>query len=210
MTLGEELSARGFRHFVPALFDEQVRLMQSVTTFAGKTTLEIGAMDGRHSEAAQALGACHSLAIEGRMSNIAHAMENRRRDIQFYPADVERLPDVLPAFDIVMAYGILYHVVKPVALLRRLCALTIETLFISTHCADEVVFLPEGFGGRWNDENNLPTSSLGGKTSFWLTQPELLRCLADCGMEVVQVHPYTITEQPAVWIAARKVSNGSA
>jgi len=209
MTLGAELAARGFQHFVPALFDAQVRLMQSVTTFAGKTTLEIGAMDGRHSEAAQALGACHSLAIEGRMSNIQHAIENQKRNIQFYPADVERLPEMLPAFDIVMAYGILYHVTRPVALLRRVCALTIETLFISTHCAEEVMFLPEGYGGRWNEENNLPTSSLFGKASFWLTEDELLRCLTDNGTEVVKVHHYTISEQPAVWIAARKVSDGS-
>lgn len=214
LVTGHKLAAAGFWSLVPDLFDRQVALMQEVCSFQDKTTLELGALDGRHSAAALRLGARSCLAVEGRRENLGRGSKYTK-DVDFLVADVRELPLLDKrwggpgtTFDIVMAYGILYHVADPVALIRRMRALCCGYLFISTHCVPAArAAIAGGYGGGWWAEIGWTDSALQGRSrqpgySFWLTEPALLRALRDNGFEVLRTERYDVRGTPATWVAA--------
>ena len=213
--IGHDLVAGGFQSLVPDLFNRQVYLMRSVCPFKDKSVLELGAMDGRHSAAALAMGARGCLAIEGRPERLAPTRDSAyTKDVDFLVADVRQMPLRNTTFDIVMAYGLLYHVANPVALIRTMRELCGETLFISTHCGPAETQM-EGYPGVWWLERGWGDSMLGVDPdslcwqglertwSFWLTEESLIRALEHNGFEVLRIEHYDVRGTPATWVAAR-------
>jgi len=176
--------------------------MAEVCPFRDRTVLELGAKDGRHSAAALAMGACRCLAIEGRRSNLAPARRcEYTARVEFVEADVASLP-LRASFDIVMAYGILYHLPHPIGLIGELRALCDGFLFVSTHCADPVECV-DGYWGSFWDEPAGTDSALSPGRSFWLAEPELMRALENNQFRILKVAHYDTRGTTATWVAAR-------
>jgi len=105
----------------------------------GKRVLDAGCGVGHLGHFLQQQG-CNVLCIDARIQNIARLNE-------LYPGlramvmDLEK-DDVqeLGRFDIVFAYGVLYHLENPFQALRRLAAICDESLLLETMVADH--FLP--------------------------------------------------------------------
>ena len=200
---GQCLLERGFTKLEPDLLDRQMDLMRETADFKDRICLELGARDGRHSLMALELGALASTAVDGREDNFP-AEADRHPHITYTVADARRLPTTLP-FDIVLCYGLLYHVQDPGDLIKRMCKVASEWLFISTHCATVMVHDFGGYRGRWMHEGTADIDAMEPSPSLWLHPSELRRALADNGFEVATWVDYTISGQRAVWLAARPV-----
>jgi hypothetical protein len=198
--ISAELVARGFTKFLPSLFDIQCALMRQCVDFTGKTTLEVGARDGRHSEAALAMGAAEATALELRPEPSSQIV--RTRPVQFVYGDC-RTVDLAQTFDIVMAYGILYHVPDPGALIARLSSWAREWLFISTHCGQSAEVVSGGYGGQWLGEGVADIDAAEPTPSLWLARSELRRAISDHGGRLMHEMDYDVGGIPAVWVAVR-------
>jgi hypothetical protein len=96
-------------------------------------------------------------------------------------------------YDVVTVLGILYHLELPdqLDLLRR-CSRTITIL--DTHHSLRPTHFEGGYAGhtfrelpegREEELAATPTAAWGNQTSFWATQPDLVRMLGDCGFGTV-------------------------
>ncbi len=199
-TLGADLAAKGYTKFVPDLFDTQVLLMAETIDFTGKRTLELGARDGRHSVAALELGAKFAVAMDGRSEEFG-----KDSRVNYIESDVTTCPFVPGYYDIVMAYGLLYHMADPIDLLKKITETAQEWLVISTHCVTGWAARDQcqGYFGQIRAEGCSDIDALQAGTSFWLEETELIRAIRDLGWEVVKKFNYEISGLPAVWLAAR-------
>lgn len=155
----------------------------------GKTVLDLGCHDGRWMYLALMSGARHVIGIDARRENIERCADNLAKagfDEDRYllrQGDVENR-QVLDGiqFDVVLAFGIVYHLLSPLDLLRRVCAASPEMLLIDTaitRTPGPVLRLyeedPRNFG-------NAPSSSYG--QSALVCHPSedaLTLTLANCG-----------------------------
>ncbi len=96
-------------------------------------------------------------------------------------------------YDVIALLGLLYHLELPdqIALLQR-CSATVTIL--DTHHSVRPTHVEGGYAGHTfrelppDREDQLaatPTAAWGNLTSFWATQPDLVRLLQDCGFETV-------------------------
>ena len=198
--LATELVARGFTRFIPELFDQQCALMRAHVDFTDLATLEIGARDGRHSEAALAMGASQATALELRPG--ASRRIERTRPVQFVYGDC-RLIHLPGTYDVVMAYGIVYHVPDPAALIRRLLGWSHGWVFLSTHCGDHDRDAAGGYRGEFRQEGTDDIDAANPVPSLWLERSELRRAITDAGGQIVQELDYMVGAVPGVWIAVR-------
>ncbi|HEX4424122.1 MAG TPA: class I SAM-dependent methyltransferase [Terriglobales bacterium] len=74
-------------------------------------------------------------AIDGREENVRECRA-RYPEIDFHVADVEK-PEVLDVgtFDLVLCFGLLYHLENPFRAIRNLCSLTDKVLLVESMCA---------------------------------------------------------------------------
>ena len=86
---------------------------------SGKTVLDVGTWDGYFAFLAEARGADHVLAIDPMQHNrgntgFEYAKERLDSDVKHRVVDVF---DIEETFDVVLCFGVLYHVEKPESLL---------------------------------------------------------------------------------------------
>jgi len=147
---------------------------------------EVVYVDGREHNAAKARFVAEVLGIQG---------------IRFLCEDVRNLPDFEKKFDLVLCYGLLYHLDAASAfnLIERIGRITARVAVVDTHfsLADEQreELGGESYAGRSfreypddvsaADMNNALWSSIGNITSFWFTKPSLLNLLNRAGFSTV-------------------------
>jgi hypothetical protein len=96
-------------------------------------------------------------------------------------------------YDVILLLGLLYHLELPdqLDLLRR-CSGAVTIL--DTHHSNRPTHVEGGYAGHTfgelpeghdTDLAGTPTAAWGNATSFWPTQPDLVRMLQDCGFATV-------------------------
>jgi SAM-dependent methyltransferase len=97
------------------------------------TAIDVGCGLGYFSQFLKSLG-FQVTAVDGRAENVA---EGRRRypDINFSTANAEDLLSLkLPGFDLVLCFGLLYHLENPFRAIRNLYAVTNKVLLVEGMC----------------------------------------------------------------------------
>ncbi len=98
-----------------------------------RTALDVGCGVGYFAAFLQQRG-FQVTAIDGRQENLEEA-RRRHPQIDFRLGDVEELPATeLGVFDLVLCFGLLYHLENPLRALRRLRAVTGRVLLIESVC----------------------------------------------------------------------------
>jgi 2-polyprenyl-3-methyl-5-hydroxy-6-metoxy-1,4-benzoquinol methylase len=201
-----ELIARGYPVLYD-IFDLQADFL-SHYPWAGKTVIEFGAYDGRHSEVALALGAEFATVIEGRAENLEHADPAYPELVRFIVEDIRRLRANIKPADIGLIFGVLYHLDNPVAFLRNALQLCKEAVCMWTHTGSTIDMNCESyFGQAYNDPGVTDNCALEPLTAFWFNQKELVRCLNDNGFQVVEMvdMPTPVTQALAVCLRAERI-----
>jgi len=99
-----------------------------------RTALDVGCGMGHFSAFLHSLG-FYVTAVDGRAENAAEA-KRRYPEISFVTANAEDLPLAqLPPSDLVLCFGLLYHLENPFRTIRHLHALTGKLLIIESMCA---------------------------------------------------------------------------
>ncbi len=124
----------------------------------GKTVLELGAGQGDHTQFWLDRG-CDVIALEGRRENAAVLRQRYGPSVRVYRFDVQEGGVGVVPSDIVYAYGILYHLPRPVAALRLWVKWTAELLLVET-CVNTDLFPSLYFVEEDPDD---PRASLSGK-----------------------------------------------
>lgn len=194
MSCSALLKDLGATEIEPAVTDWQIDRILDTIDYTGKSVLELGARDGRHSIIAMRLGAKSATAVDCRPDHFI-----RCEPVEFYDADVRQVTFLKP-FDVVIATGLLYHLEDPARELRRWVQWTKGHLFISTHCGAGIAIDAEGNIGQWVYEHNSELDAPDGlRNSFWLSQQSIEAIIADAGGEVRRVLQYEIGGRPAHW-----------
>jgi SAM-dependent methyltransferase len=101
-----------------------------------RTALDAGCGVGYFAELLQRLG-LGVTAFDARSENVEEA-RRRHPGIEFHLADVEELrPQEVGTFDLVLCFGLLYHLENPLRAVRRLRAMTRKLLLIESVCVPE-------------------------------------------------------------------------
>jgi SAM-dependent methyltransferase len=191
-------------------FDEKMRRAVQIAhdffgpDLSGLRVLDLGAGEGGLSLEFARHGA-EVVCVDGRESNLAKARFVAEvlgiEGIQFLCADVRHLPDFKRKFDLVLCYGLLYHLDAPGAfdLVGTIHRLSSRVAVIDTHYSlvDEqsAELGGERYSGRGfrefaegtaaSDMLGSVWSSIGNTTSFWFTRPSLLNLLNRVGFSTV-------------------------
>ena len=143
----------------------------------GQTVIDIGAWDGAYSFEAKRRGASRVLAtdhfiwtqLSRETFNIARSALNL--DVEALDIDVPDLsPDRVGMFDVVLFFGVFYHLFDPIAGLATAAKLAREVLIVETHVdlldthRPAMVFFP---GSELNNDS----------TNWWGPNPELMIAL---------------------------------
>jgi SAM-dependent methyltransferase len=102
---------------------------------AGKRVLDVGAGIGHLANRLRNMG-CAVVCVEGRESN-REVMRQRYPELEGHVADVEK--DSLSRFgrfDVVFAYGLLYHLENPLLAIRNMASVCDELLLLETVICD--------------------------------------------------------------------------
>ncbi len=170
----------------------------------GKTMLDLGA--GPCVFARRGVKAGYRVtAVDGRDERLPDDLDPN--EIEFIKADVRTFP--AGDFDVVTNLGLLYHLelADQIEILRKHSDSTVilETQVhipeaVSDSCGDWARALVEqdGYTGVSFPEGDNPMASIGNPTSFWPTEPSLLRMIEAAGYESCQViEPYYVSKYGA-------------
>jgi hypothetical protein len=160
-------------------------LRELLALFPPGRLLDLACGSGLYSIAAHEMG-WEVTAVDARTSRLPMTP-----GITWLQQDV-RTTDVT-GFDVVLVMGLLYHLEldDQLELLRR-CSKTVTIL--DTHHSNAPTHLEGGYAGHTFHElpagreaelAATPTAAWGNQTSFWATQPDLVRMLEDCGFRTV-------------------------
>lgn len=128
---------------------------------SGKRVLDIGAWDGFFSFEMEKRGA-EVVAIDcwdNERFRLMRSMLNSRVDYRIYDM-YELTPATVGKFDIVIFFGVLYHLKHPLLALERICALTKELACVDTFVSHDDSPIP-----RMEFYEN---AELGGQTDNWV------------------------------------------
>jgi SAM-dependent methyltransferase len=190
-------------------FDEKMRRAIQIAhdffgpDLSGLNVLDLGAGEGGLSLEFAQHGA-RVVCVEGRESNIAKTRFVAEvlgiQGISFVCEDVRKL-DLKSRFDLVLCYGLLYHLDAEGAfqLVEKIHRLSSRVAVIDTHYSlvneRNAEFRGELYSGRGfrefaddvtaADMLNSAWSSIGNITSFWFTKPSLLNLLNRVGFSTV-------------------------
>ncbi|HSV83008.1 MAG TPA: class I SAM-dependent methyltransferase [Ramlibacter sp.] len=173
--------------------------------------LDLASAEGGHSVEFAAAGAKEVLGIEGRDLYVQRSTFMARcfglNNVRFEKGDVRKVdPAQVGKFDLVLFYGILHHLAAEdfLPMLRLLQQLTGDTMILFTHTAgkgadvkfgerlsDTVQIEGGRFSGRLYREHpdgmtqeqkdKRVRSSLDNNTSFWPSEPSLVKALREVG-----------------------------
>jgi tRNA (mo5U34)-methyltransferase len=149
---------------------------------SGRSVLDIGPSDGYFSLNLRRRGA-RVVAVDYRAKHLHGfaVMEHLSGlEFEYHQKNVyEITPNELGTFDIVLFFGILYHLpdmIRALSIVRSLCD---GHMFLETHCANG--FSPETAAARYYRESTLNNDL----TNFWSPNPLCLRdMLYDVGFDV--------------------------
>ena len=168
--------------------------------------LELGCLEGGHSvELAKA--AEHVVALDGRERNLEHARWIQRlldvSNVSFLHANLETYDLAgLGLFDQIFNAGVLYHLPRPWELVSRLVEIG-RDMFLCTHLAPQAEVEQHGYQGIFFTEREGPKSGMS-ERSFWLVRDDLLRMLADCGFEDIEIiKEFPTRLGPYIWLWCR-------
>jgi tRNA (mo5U34)-methyltransferase len=146
-----ELERLGFYHTIelpngeilPGLLSVE-RLRNRLTQFdipadlRGKRVLDIGAWDGFYTFEMERRGA-HVVALDlFRNEKFLLARDLVKSKAEYVVGDICRLSSKdLGRFDIVLFFGVLYHVKHPVMALENVCSMTIDTAYVESYVIDD-------------------------------------------------------------------------
>jgi tRNA (mo5U34)-methyltransferase len=146
-----EMQALGFYHTIelpngevlPGLLSAE-RLRNRLTQFdipadlRGKRVLDIGAWDGFYTFEMERRGA-HVVALDlFRNEKFLLARELVKSKAEYVVGDICRLSSKdLGRFDIVLFFGVLYHVKHPVMALENVCSMAIDTAYVESYVIDD-------------------------------------------------------------------------
>jgi tRNA (mo5U34)-methyltransferase len=166
-------------------------------TFEGRTVLDVGCNSGGHSVAAVRSGAKRALGIDvvdryiEQANFVKRALDEDALEFRVMAIeDVEQ--DTVGSFDVVLCFGVLFHLENPVLALRKLAAVTEHAMVIDTNLAP-------GKPPNWrmrivgppNPEN--PSTSLwrapDGAVQFMPTESALVRLLEFLGFQKIDRLP---------------------
>ena len=150
-----------------------------------KTVLDIGAADGFYSFLCESRGAKKVVAVdwlEFPGFTAAHKILNSNVEFRKLVVDestfgftdlkskIGTIDEIKEKFDIILLFGVLYHLPNPVMVLKTLANITHKMLLISSHIIDEkepaMYYYPEG------------SLTPGDTTNWWVPTPS---CLIDIG-----------------------------
>jgi tRNA (mo5U34)-methyltransferase len=145
------------------LFDE--------ISFQDKSVLDVGCWDGYFSFESERKGAREVVSLDnpkfrwGGMDGYNFLHENYKSKAEFVEGDVRNLESSLKdkKFDIVLCYGVLYHISDPLIALRNLFKITNEHLIIEgifSESEEKKLELIE-CGKLGNDTSNIYSMSIG-------------------------------------------------
>lgn len=170
-------------------------LLNSEIDVSGKWVADLGAGPCSFARIATEFGA-EVFAVDGRDERVPENIE--KQGIHFFHADVREFN--LEAFDIVLIFGLLYHleIVDQVELLRRCQG---KEVLVDTQvcCPDMAVVFPRdewqytlvqlnGYEGIIYPEKDNPMASIVNKTSFWHTEPSYMKLFSDCGFNDITAY----------------------
>lgn len=193
-----DLAWAGKRGVPQAVPDPRIVRMHEAFDLRGKHVLEIGCFEGVHT-AGLCRFAARVTAVDARIENVVKtvvrtAMFGCRPEV--FPCDVENAEDLacLEEVDLVHHVGVLYHLVDPVAHLRRLAPKVRQGMLLDTHVAApgsaERSYVSEGRSYRYHHHRE------GGKAEVfsgmydhakWLLLEDLEAVLRESGFARVDV-----------------------
>lgn len=97
-----------------------------------ESALDVGSGMGEFSEFFSRIGIPRVLGIEGRAENVSEA-QRRYPNIHFQVGDVEELSNA-QSFDLVLCFGLVYHLENPFRAVRRLQKVTSKFLLLESMC----------------------------------------------------------------------------
>jgi len=194
----------------PAVDGRLPRLVQVAADLVGKPlsecrVLDLACLEG-HYALEFGLHGAEVVGIEIREINLAKAEYARKAlgldNVRFVQDDVRNLSeDKYGRFDIVLCYGILYHLDAPAVLefvhnIHDVCdRLAVFESYVSIKDEAGVEFRGRRYWGRYYREHDEDASaktkerdlfaSIDNVRSFWLTLPSLLNLLTDSGFSTV-------------------------
>ena len=157
-------------------------------SLAGKSVLDVGALDGYFSFAAERLGAARVLATDSYMwqqpggrngfeyarSALGSKVEDREIDV------LDLSPEAVGTFDVVFFLGVLYHMRHPLLALERVASVTRELCVVET--LTDLTFLRRPAAAFY------PGRTMGDATNWWApNRAGLLGLLREAGFQRVEV-----------------------
>jgi len=205
-------------HAGGALLFEDARLqwfLDHLGHLRDKTLLELGPLEGGHSYMLEQNGAESIVSIEANSRAYLKCLVTKEilnlKHVQFLCGDFLaylRAPDC-PQFHVVVASGVLYHMVNPVELISLLADHCLESLYIWTHYYDKEYVEKNKLHGKFPEvtisdyrgfKHHLHLQLYGHVVnsggfcggsephSYWLSRNELLDCLQYFGFVDVQIN----------------------
>lgn len=215
MSENQSLSIREFDILGEKRHDHTYRtaIIQHLTGIEGKTFVDLGCADGYETYSVAAHGAKSALGLEGRAEMVAqgkHAAEllGVSDRAEFRVQDVRRVDEIgLPKFDVVMNFGLLYHLQNSFNHLKRVRNICGGDLLLETqiapldfdgvervevqHLSDLTTITLDGvpFTGRANEyvtrTGSRGIGSIDRSLVTWLTVESIEKALDLAGFEVL-------------------------
>ncbi|MDE0511827.1 MAG: class I SAM-dependent methyltransferase [Gammaproteobacteria bacterium] len=170
-------------------------LLSSEIDVSGKWVADLGAGPCRFARVANEFGA-EVFAVDGRAERVPGNIE--KQGIHFFHSDMREFN--LAAFDVVLIFGLLYHldIDDQVELLRRCQG---KEVLVDTQvcCPNLAVRFPldewqytlvqaNGYEGIVFSEQDNPMASIVNNTSFWHTEPSYFKLFSDCGFNEITAY----------------------
>ncbi len=197
-----EVKSQGFSNGVNHLGDYLLSEMQ----FEGKSVADIGCWDGFQLFYAEAQGASKVVGIDdlSQRHSGGQAREFAKRKLQskveFLNSNVYDLsPNEHGTYDVVMMFGVIYHLVHPMLGIEKACSIAKEQILFATHFLDSSPEIPPLCVLYENDELEGDNSNWSCPNFAWLKS-----ALAIQGFEIKKANKYALDR---VTIHAQRVEN---